>query len=279
MTPEEFQDHVLRLKLDGFTLLPGMLTREECAEAQRELERIFEEEKDLSDAAQGPPGGQAYALFNKARIFERLYQIEPVLRLVRHFLGEDAVLGSMQCHMVMPGAPAQRLHSDGSQTGPNRASAAADEGRRIVSHVLAFNVVYCISDYTKQNGATRLVPGSHRIAARELPDGPIPGAKVIEAERGGVLIFNISIWHGSSEHRGTEPRYAVMNPWRRQWLRPEADLSRIVKPEVLERAGADGPTIFGFTARPAELDRWQWDIPQGRPKPAWRHLQKDDIRK
>jgi len=278
MALDNFEAHVLRIQLDGYTLLPEMLTEAECDEAQLELERIFAAEADLPDVAQGPRGGQAYNLFNKARIFERLYQIEPVLRLIRHFLGEDAVLGSMQCHMVRPGATAQGLHYDGSQTGPFRAPAAADEGRRIVSHVLGFNVVFCISDYTRENGATRLVPGSHRLATRERPTSPVPGERIIEAPRGSVMMFNIATWHGSSEHRGSEPRYAIMNPWRRQWLRPEADLSRIVKPEVLRRAGPEGPIIFGLTARPCELDRWQWDIPAGRPKPAWRHLEKDDPR-
>ena len=269
MTEREFEDHVLCMKMNGFTVLPGMLTPGECAEAQSALERLTDEERDLPGAPVGAHGMQVYNLMNKARVFERVYQIPPLLRVIRHFLGDDAVLSSTQAHIVYPGAPDQGLHSDGSQTGPNYAVSAADGDRRITSHVLAFNVVFCISDYTRQNGATRVVPGSHRIDALGVPRGRVPGEFVVEAERGSVVMFNISTWHGSSEHTGDAPRYAVMTPWRRRWLRAEVDLGRMVNPDVLARAGEDGPTIFGIPAREPTVDRWKWDWNKGEPKPEW----------
>jgi ectoine hydroxylase-related dioxygenase (phytanoyl-CoA dioxygenase family) len=267
MSDDAFGRHCLEIELRGFTVLPGLLTPNECAEARRELERIFAAEASLPGAPQGPHSRQAYGLMNKARIFERVYQLPPLLRLIRHFLGEDAVLSSVQAHLVLPGAPDQALHADGSLTGPNRPPAPADRGQRITSHVLGFNVVFCISDFTTENGATRLAPGSQRWPAHDIPrDGAAPGEQIVTAERGSALVFNINTWHGASEHRGRAPRYAVMTPWRRSWLRPEADLSRIVLPEVLERAGPDGPVIFGVTARPPTVDRWQWDAATGRAR-------------
>ena len=262
-----FEEQVLRIGLAGYTMLPGLVTREECAEARRELERIFSEEAELPGAPRARYGQQAYNLMNKARVFERVYQLPPLLRLLRHFLGEDCVLSSVQAHLVLPGAPAQSMHRDGSQTGPFRPPAPADGDRALVSHALGFNVVFCIGDFTRENGATRLVPGSHRFPTRGIPRaGPVPGETIVEVEQGAVLVFNIACWHGASEHRGSEPRYAVMTPWRRSWLRPEADLSRIVRPDVLERAGPEGRVIFGFASRPPTTDRWQWDAEQGRPK-------------
>ena len=40
MTDQEFRDHVLQLQMNGFTVLPGMLTSDECEEAQGALERL-----------------------------------------------------------------------------------------------------------------------------------------------------------------------------------------------------------------------------------------------
>src|SRR5947207_4024067 len=102
-----FEDHVLEVRLRGFTLLPGLLTPEECDEARRELDRILEEERSLPGKQYGPHGGWAYNLMNKGRVFERTYQPPRLLRLVRHFLGEDAVLSSVQGRLVLPGAAAQ----------------------------------------------------------------------------------------------------------------------------------------------------------------------------
>jgi hypothetical protein len=68
-----------------------------------------------------------------------------------------------------------------------------------------------------------------------------------------------------------------MAPWRRSWIRPEADLTRIVTPEVLERAGEEGRRIFGFSSRAPYTDRWQWDLAKGRPTEEWRGLMKDEL--
>ena len=273
MTEREFQEHIQRIQLLGYSVLPNMLSEAECAEAERQLERLMNEEADLPGSPYGAHGTQIYNLFNKARVFERVYQIPPLLRVIRHFLGEDAVLSSVQAHIVFPGAKEQGLHADGSITGPNRPLAPADGGMRITSHVLGFNVVFCVSDYTAQNGATRVVPGSHLYRRRE-PIRDTQLAQIIEAPRGSVLIFNICAWHGASEHRGDSVRYAVMTPWRRRWIRAEADLARIVQPEVLERAGEEGPVIFGIEAREPYTDRWMWDWSKGEPKPEWNRLKR-----
>src|SRR5690348_12728848 len=126
MSDETFHDHVLALDVPGFTVLEGLLSPDECDEARAALERIFAAEQELPGAPHGPHAAQAYNLMNKAPVFERLYQLPPLLRLIRHFLGEDAVLSSVQAHRVHPGAPAQGLHYDGSITGPFKSNAAAD---------------------------------------------------------------------------------------------------------------------------------------------------------
>jgi ectoine hydroxylase-related dioxygenase (phytanoyl-CoA dioxygenase family) len=273
---EIFQQHVFALDIQGYTVLEGLLTPAECDQARAELERIFAAEQDLPGAPHGPHAAQAYNLMNKAPVFERLYQLPPLLRLVRHFLGEDAVLSSIQAHRVHPGAPEQGLHYDGSLTGPFKSLAPADRGRRIIGHTLGLNVAFCISPYTRTNGATRLVPGSHRCPDTKVPRGA-PGETIIEAPRGAAVLWDIATWHGASANTSDEIRYAVMTPWRRSWLRPEADLPRIVHPEVLERAGEEGRAIFGFSSRPPYTDRWQWDAPRGRPTEPWSHLNRDDL--
>ena len=273
-----FQQHILALDIQGFTVLEGLLTPAECDDARTELERIFAAERDLPGAPHGPHTAQAYNLMNKAPVFERLYQLPPLLRLVRHFLGEDAVLSSIQSHRVHPGALAQGLHYDGSLTGPFKSTASADRGRRIVGHTLGLNVAFCISPYTRTNGATRLVPGSHRSPETRVPRGqPVPGETIIEAPRGAAVIWDIATWHGASANTSDEVRYAVMTPWRRSWIRPEADLTRTVHPKVLERAGEEGRAIFGFSSRPPYTDRWQWDAQRGRPTEPWSHLNRDDL--
>lgn len=199
-----------------------------------------------------------------------------MLRLLRHFLGADAVLSSVQGRVVRPGAPAQSLHFDGGYTGPYRPTPDADEGRRITGHVLSMNAIFALTAFTRENGATRVVPGTHRRASREVPTNHPPGERVVPMARGSALVFDVAMWHGASANRSGEDRLAVMTPWRRSWMRPEHDLSRVVRPDVLERAGPEGRTIFGFASRPPYTERWQWDGERGRPRPSWSHLDRDE---
>ena len=152
--------------------------------------------------------------------------------------------------------------------------AEADAGQRITSHVLGLNVITCISEFTCENGATQVVPGSFTFPTLDIPSLPVPGLRAVEAPRGAALVFNINTWHGPSAHTGSSTRYALLTPWRRSWLRGEYDLASMVDPEVLERAGEEGAAIFGLSARIPYLEGWQWDRAKGAPKAEWSHLRR-----
>ena len=59
MTEAEFETHVKSIKEDGYTVLPGMLTNDECDAGTEELERLVKEKER----------GGMECVFNKARVF------------------------------------------------------------------------------------------------------------------------------------------------------------------------------------------------------------------
>jgi ectoine hydroxylase-related dioxygenase (phytanoyl-CoA dioxygenase family) len=266
MTKEAFDQHTLRLKLEGYTILPGLLTPEECATGRAELEARYPD-RDR---------GAFEFLFNKARIFERVYQVDDLRRVIRHFIGQDAILSAVYGSVIQPGEGGRGLHADGAITGHNRAESMApvDEGRRITSHPMGINVVFCFSDFTATNGATEIVPGSHRHEGLDIPQEAYQLARTAVAEEGSAIIFDINTWHGTTKNQTDTPRYATLSPWRRRWTKIEYDMAQMVKPEVLERAGENGPLIFGLPAQVPYTERWQWDRDTGAPKPEWAHLKR-----
>jgi hypothetical protein len=256
---DTFDRHCESFTSDGYTILPDLLTTKECAAARRELETRY------PDRARG----SFECLFNKARIFERFYQLPDLVRLIRHFIGLDALLSAIYGSVVQPGEGGRGLHSDGAITGHNREAsmAPADEGRRVTSHPMAVNVVFCLNAFTESNGATQLVPGSHKYPSLDIPDGAYENAITAVAAEGSAIVFDVNTWHGTTRNRTDNPRYAVLSPWRRRWTKCEYEMARVVKQEVLERAGVDGRIIFGVEAQPPYTESWQWDRENGRPKP------------
>ncbi len=112
MEDRDFYRQVDEVKEQGFTILHPALTSAECDEARSELDRLVRD-RDC---------GGLELIFNKARIFERFYRIDALLRLVRHFLGADALLSSMHGSVLAPGEGGGEgsLHADGAITGHNR---------------------------------------------------------------------------------------------------------------------------------------------------------------
>ncbi len=267
MDRETFDRHVLDMSLEGYTILPNLLTPEECTEARRELEKRYPDRER---------GGLEW-LFNKALIFERLYQLPDLVRLIRHFIGADALLSAVYGSVVLPGEGGHALHSDGGITGHNREAsmAPADDGRRVTSHPMAINVIFCMSEFTDTNGATEMVPGSHKYEYVDIPERASEQARTAVAPEGSAVVFDINTWHGATKNQTVRPRYAVLSPWRRRWTKCEYEMARVVKPDVLERAGKEGTIIFGFQAQPPYTELWQWDRENGGPKPEFAHLKRD----
>ena len=264
MDEEIFNEHVFSMELNGYTILPDVFSADECDEAQSKLEEL--------DTA----GTPLECLFNKANVFERIYQVPHLLRYLRYFLGDDACLSGAYGSIRRVGEGDTGLHADGAITGHNKneSMAKGDNGIRITSHILGLNVIICISDFACNNGSTHIVPGSFRYPSLEIPETALDAKMTMQARRGSAIVFNINSWHGPSANNGDSTRYALLTPWRRSWLRPEYDLASIVKREVFERAGNERCKIFGVSSRIPYLEGWQWDRAQGKPKSEWAHLQR-----
>ena len=82
MTDLEFNQHVQEMEDQGYTVLKDILTPAECNETKRQLDRLAPQRDQ----------GSFECLFNKAIIFERIYQVPALLKFVRHFLAPDALL-------------------------------------------------------------------------------------------------------------------------------------------------------------------------------------------
>jgi ectoine hydroxylase-related dioxygenase (phytanoyl-CoA dioxygenase family) len=256
MTDDDLQTHLQQLHDDGVTVLPPQLTAAECDEARAVLDSLYGERER----------GGFELLFNKAPVFESLFRKPAVLRLIRHVLGDDALISGMYGSILEPGQGGGALHADGAITGHNRRAslAAGDGGRRVTSHVLGLNTIWAISEFTADNGATEIVRRSHRHESLDKPEGAEDAAMPMVAPRGSVVVFNVNTWHGPSSNRTTTRRYAVLNPWRRHWMRCEYEMAAVVDPGVLERAGEEA-RIFGLDAREPTTERWRWDRDAGRP--------------
>jgi len=149
------------LDADGYAILEGMLSAAEAASARAELSRLLSNIPEGRNPFEGFNTRRIYALFAKTRCLDGPATHPVVLGVL------DRVLGPFQLSAptgieIGPGEVAQSLHHDDGVYPLTRPH----------SEVVA-NVMWALDDFTEANGATRVVPGSHRWVA-ERPDQSTP---------------------------------------------------------------------------------------------------------
>lgn len=128
--------------------------------------------------------------------YEALPVHPKLLPVIEGVLGRDCLLSWCMTSNQLPGAVAQRLHCDDEMYPLPRPH-----------QPLLCNALIALCDFTADNGATQVVPGSHRWPERPSP--PYPEGKPVEINAGDALIWNGSLWHTAAANRTDAPRPAL----------------------------------------------------------------------
>lgn len=138
-----------------------------------------------------------YNLLARDRVFERVPVHGNVLPVVEGVLDRGCLVSSLSSISIDPGEGAQPIHADDTLLDLPRPHPA-----------VVCNAMWALTDFTEDNGATRIVPGSHR-----WPDKPAYGAPcqsiAAQMARGSVLIWHGSLWHGGGANRSGERRVGI----------------------------------------------------------------------
>ena len=111
---------------------------------------------------------------------------------------------------VGPGAPAQLVHRD---------QWAFDFFSFPLGYEVQCNTLWAITDFTEFNGATRVMPGSHRFEDRLTFDER--DTEPAEMTKGSVLLYTGALYHGAGANRSDAVRTGVNITYNVAWLRQE----------------------------------------------------------
>ena len=222
-------EEIAFLDENGYLALRGLLSTEQVAELRDRFEELVAAEGDTAGSEVHQEAGtqRLSNLVDKGAVFEVCISHPKVLSAMRHVLGSEFRLSSLNGRAALPEHGLQGLHADWGK--------GVEPGDYYVC-----NSVWLMSDFSEDNGATRVVPGSHksRQHPRDVLDDPTavhPDQVVLTEKAGTVVIFNAHTWHGGTLNRTNEKRYGLHGYYTRQDQKQQTDQKASLSEETLER--------------------------------------------
>lgn len=230
----------------GYLPLHDVLTTELLEGLRSRLDELLQEEGDAagselleSKMVKHPTeeGAERLSdLVNKGRVFDRCYTHPRILAAVAHVVGPHFKLSSLNSRASRPGFGLQALHAD-------YPSAVSPGDYRVC------NTIWLLDDFTEENGATRLVPGSHLSGATPEeamsdPRKPHPDEILLVEPAGTVVVFNSHVWHGGTENRSRAPRRALHAYFCRRDQTQQIDQGRYITAETFDRLSPEARWIL-----------------------------------
>lgn len=231
------------LRTHGLTIFPGLLEGRSLQRARDALYRAAEEDEARGrqqafslDYAQDTSNRRVWNVLSRDPIFEDLAFHPEALAYVKGVLGWPALLGNLSANITGPGGGEMVLHAD--QIFAPQPWAPEPQG---------LNIAWCLDDFRESNGATRFVPGSHRLNRPPQGQEGVEEAQPLEAPAGSALIFESRVWHQTGNNRTTDEHRAGVFAWYTKPIyRPQENWFLSLRPEVREFASEEALILLGY---------------------------------
>ena len=199
------------VKEDGAIIIDDVLSPEFITELRTETDPYMEGSNLGFDDFAGFKTARTGGLMVRSQKCRELIAHPNILAPCKLFL--EPYCQTVQLHLTQiirigPGETAQLIHRDRWAWGSHLAHVEPQ-----------FNTIWAITDFTSENGATQVVPGS-----TQWPDDvQIEPEQVTQAEMraGSVLVYSGSVFHGGGENQAREPRTGLAIHYGLGWLRQE----------------------------------------------------------
>ena len=224
---------VAAVQQDGAVILDDVLSEGFIAALREETDPYMEHTSNGEDHFAGHHTTRTGGLLVRSEKCRELIEHQTILNPCNEFLApycERVQLHLTQIIRIRPGETAQTIHRDRWAWGKH------------LSHLEPqFNTIWAITDFTADNGATQVVPGS-----TQWPDDQeIQPEQIMQAEMkaGSVLVYSGSVFHGGGANTSDQDRIGINITYALGWLRQEENQYLSCPPELAKDLS---PTLQGL---------------------------------
>ncbi|HJQ82820.1 MAG TPA: phytanoyl-CoA dioxygenase family protein [Candidatus Binatia bacterium] len=252
------------IERDGFVVIPGLIPPGDLAVMRDVLRPHLDAELLGRNDFEGHRTQRVYALVGLHRAFQDLVEHPRILGVCDALLEQNYLLTASQAINILPGETPQSFHTDDLFYRIPRP-------RRAVS----VSTIWAVDAFTAENGATQIVPDSHRWSDAEIarllepidfatvdttartprPAPPLPdglGGRVADVtmDAGSVIVFLGTLVHRGGENRSRTARLALSNQYCEPWARQQENYTLAIAPAEARAMSARVQALLGFSIHP-----------------------------
>ena len=241
--PEALEGHVAEIERDGYTIVEGAIETDlvdALLQALPLMETVFDVQPG-GNSFEGAHTLRVYNLLGLSPIWTRVPVHEHVLPIVERVLDPGCLVSSLSSIRIQPGETAQPIHADDQLLPIPRPHPA-----------IVCNTMWALTDFTEENGATHVLPGSSAVDDEE--GLKLPGGQAA-MRRGSVLFYDGKVLHGGGANRSNSVRRGVNITYSVGWVRQEEnqylacpiDVARTLDDDLLRMMGyQQGAFAMGY---------------------------------
>lgn len=232
------QDDIAKIMdRDGAMILTGALDYGLFARIDAETQPLMDASAKGNDGFTGHNTTRTGALVSRSPACREAVMNATVLEAANTFLlpyCDRIQLHLTQLIRLLPGQGKQPLHRDKLAWGGYLPDIEPQ-----------FNTIWALTDFTEENGATQVVPGSHKWDEKRQAEPEEVCQAVMP--RGSVLLYTGSVIHSGGENKSQAPRVGMNITYCLGWLRTEENQYLSCPPDVAKTLAPELQELLGYT--------------------------------
>jgi ectoine hydroxylase-related dioxygenase (phytanoyl-CoA dioxygenase family) len=245
--PDTTETALEALGQDGALIISGLLSHQAHVDLQRELDPEFAQASFCEGLFYGEATKRIHSLARKSKTVRSMIMMPKIVEIMRLILGPNCdkiQLNLTQGIQIWPGEKAQIIHRDDSMFPV-----------RHKPFEFMVNAMWAYSEFTKDNGATIVVPGSHKWDIDRMPAEH--EIALAEMQPGDVLIYLGSVIHAGGQNRSEFPRTGIALSYCLGWLRQSENQYFAAPPEVAKNFSKDLQEMLGYSVQRPNLGMYE----------------------
>ena len=218
---EKNSQELEELKRKGFFVKENLLSKEYIDELRVEMDKIWESQlKTYGENLLKKIGdwGQVRGMMKESNSFLNLIINKNIHEYVDQILGPTCILHLQNGIVLHP----SKKH--------NQSKYHKDFPKDFISSkIISLNTFIAVDEFTKENGGTYLIPGSHKIIEKPSESYIEKNKIQIECQEGAIIFFDSNLWHAGGINKTKKIRRAINMQWTKPFIKQQMDYPEFMK--------------------------------------------------